>query len=518
MWLAMWLAGFAIASLCWASTGQIVQLQAGFKEANGLYEVQVEVGSPPKKLWVAVNSASEWFWLPASKLDYDLNSTSSGAKPLFSGGQEVHGAIVHEKVRLNEESALSVPVLLVENSSLLTRLAPDGMLGLACPHMAPVSTSAMNALTEDPQPQQAPADTAGSFFCTFWTQHPELKPNYRLELGGPVPRVVLGELLHEGSRLKGRFRPLANSFISRRGLWYAPLRAIGLSYGDTSPWATWNLDFNRKSAYGTPVLLDSGSASIHFSSVVFNHILRNLPNGCEGDPTGKTISCTCAGSATIKDFPSISLSFEAGDNFRILGLDVGREVLACIPASAYVTYDASVQRCKLAIADDGPIRVKYGYENIVLGVPFFKSAAVSFDLETQTLALGAAPGYVRPPSLVHGTPGSTQDDWAYSQVADPGQSVQTGPGMCHCADPKNWWATGKRLSPKRVVVVLVGVALLAVYIFIGYSPRAEFIRAYVGSESTGTAQTSGRINAGGQRPSADRPFMQMATRGSPGPE
>merc|ERR1711874_220194 len=48
---------------------------------------------------------------------------------------------------------------------------------------------------------------------------------------------------------------------------------------------------------------------------------------------------------------------------------------------------------------------------------------------------------------------------------------------CPCADPKNWWSTGKRFSAKRVVIVLLGTAGLALYVFFGYSPHAESFRA-----------------------------------------
>merc|ERR1712151_240211 len=97
---------------------------------------------------------------------------------------------------------------------------------------------------------------------------------------------------------------------------------------------------------------------------------------------------------------------------------------------------------------------------------------------------------------------------------------------CSCADPKNWWSTGKRLSPKRVVVVLVGVTILAAYIFIAHSPSriAEGIRNLLdsicgGGPNASSGQTAGFGPGGGstaadlhRRPPLDRPFRQMGSR------
>merc|ERR1712086_502976 len=56
-------------------------------------------------------------------------------------------------------------------------------------------------------------------------------------------------------------------------------------------------------------------------------------------------------------------------------------------------------------------------------------------------------------------------------------------GGCQCADPKNWWSTGRRFSWRRVVLTLIGVAMLLSYIYIGFSPspHAERLRSFLNS-------------------------------------
>eukprot|EP00913_Durusdinium_trenchii_P032379 g30316.t1 len=94
-----------------------------------------------------------------------------------------------------------------------------------------------------------------------------------------------------------------------------------------------------------------------------------------------------------------------------------------------------------------------------------------------------------------------------------------------CSDPKNWWSTGRRFSPKRVVVALMIVTMISSYVFVGFSQSrtAERLRALLESllgptfsspspgddrPSTGRSETVGARSIA--RPTTQ--FMQMANR------
>merc|ERR1712129_155842 len=78
-------------------------------------------------------------------------------------------------------------------------------------------------------------------------------------------------------------------------------------------------------------------------------------------------------------------------------------------------------------------------------------------------------------------PSGGNGQWHQPQAASLGTSVSTAtPDPCPCADPRNWWSTGKRFSLRRVIVCLVLVALIAAYTFFGYSqsPIAQQARQH----------------------------------------
>jgi len=347
---------------------------------------------------------------------------------------------------------------------------------------------------------------------------------YRLELGGPRPRLLLGAESHEGPRKEGGVRYLSTIFTARSSRWYASVRAIGLSQGKDSPSLRWNLDFNKHAPYGAPALFDSGSAALRVGSVVYSRLLSAMPNGCQRAKTGGT-RCPCTAASIQDEFPTISISFEALRTFRVLGLDSGDDTIVCIPPHAYVSYDRD-SHCHVAIVDGGPRHIMFGYEAVVLGVPFFRSAAVVLDVERRALALGpalsAGPGAAASPSEA-----SSQGPHEWSpDVASVAQPL-TAQEICSCADPKNWWSTGKRFSPRRVMVVLVGAAAVGAYIFISHSPSrtAERLRTLAnnlaggpeaGSSGLGGAPGAGAVAAGRRQGAVqDRPFVQMSGRGGP---
>merc|ERR1740121_1603080 len=106
-----------------------------------------------------------------------------------------------------------------------------------------------------------------------------------------------------------------------------------------------------------------------------------------------------------------------------------------MPPSSYVRYDNVSHRCVVAIINSGPRRVLYGYETVVLGEPFFRSATVVLDLERRRVGLGASPG---------GNPFGAAGDVEVAQGGDgqwqPPSGVGAGDGPaedhCPCADPK----------------------------------------------------------------------------------
>lgn len=86
--------------------------------------------------------------------------------------------------------------------------------------------------------------------------------------------------------------------------------------------------------------------------------------------------------------------------------------------------------CEVAIVNGGEPRAQslrclvccgsrhhtmFGMEAMVLGLPFFRAAGVLFDGKNRVVGIQPCDAQV-------------------------------------CGDPKNWWSTGRRFSPKRVVV------------------------------------------------------------------
>lgn len=493
---------------------------------TGLYVAKLEVGAPQQTIWAQIHTASPFTLIPEADGTPDsgfslANSSSSdqGKEQLFTlpdGLKLFHnftfmGRMIRETVQLGGKTLEQAPLLLARNLS--GDIAPPrgvGVLGLC------MQRSAGPRIFREAVPY--PADNSnhvGGFMDLFWRAHPEVPKTYRLELGGPRPRFVLGDEAVEGPRAEGGVRFLASTFTALQPNWYVSVRAIGLSQGKESPFLQWNLDFNLGLPNGSPTLLDSGTDTIQVGSQVYQQLLLSMP-GCQAEKWGTT--CECKPQTISTDFPSISISFEASSAFRIVGLDSGADVIACIPPEAYIAYDDKLKRCVAAIVDGGPRHKMFRYEAMVLGMPFFRSMAVILDVEHRRVGLGAA----------------------LTPVSSSGVGGSTIIGMqekCSCADPKNWWSTGKRFSPKRVVVVLVGTALFCAYVFVAHSPSAtaqqlrnlangawEGVQGACGGALGGTALGGGPPNgganvaSGGSRhdaPGADRPFIQMAGRGGP---
>lgn len=492
---------------------------------TGLYVAKLEVGTPPQTIWAQIHTGSAPTLIPEGDgtpdSGFGIANSSSAAQ-----GKEQHftlpdgiklfhnftfmGVMLRETVQIGGKKLEQAPLLLARNVS--GDVAPPrgvGVLGL-CMH----SSAGLRTFNSLPYPADSSDD--GGFMDQFWKMHPEVPKTYRLELGGPRPRFVLGDESVEGPRAEGGVRYLASTFTAVQPHWFVSVRAIGLSQGKESPFLQWNLDFNLGLPNGSPTLLDSGTDTIQVGSQVYQQLLLSMP-GCQAEKWGTT--CDCKPATISTDFPSISISFEASSAFRIVGLDSGADVIACIPPEAYIAYDDKLKRCVVAIVDGGPRHKMFRYEAMVLGMPFFRSMAVILDVEHRRVGLGQA---LTPVSSAPGAGGS----------AIIGMQEQ-----CSCADPKNWWSTGRRFSPKRVVVVLVGTALFCAYVFVAHSPSAaaqqlrnlangawEGVQGAcggalgVGGASLGGNPPNNGAAASGSRhdaPGADRPFIQMAGRGGP---
>jgi len=492
---------------------------------TGLYVAKLEVGTPQQTIWAQIHTASPLTLIPESDgtpgSGFSLANSSSANQGeerrfLLPDGLKLYhnftfmGAKLSETVHIGGKELEQAPLLLARNLS--GDVAPPrgvGVLGLC------MESGALPRIFQEAVPYTAESANDGAFMGQFWKMHPEVPKTLRLELGGPRPRFVLGDEAVEGPRAEGGFRFLSSTFTALQPKWYVSVRAIGLSQGKESPFLQWNLDFNLGLPNGSPTLLDSGTDTIQVGSQVYQQLLLSMPS-CQAERWGTT--CDCKPGTISTDFPSISISFEASSAFRIIGLDSGADVIACIPPEAYITYDDKLKRCLVAIVDGGPRHKMFRYEAMVLGMPFFRSMAVVLDVENRRVGLGAP---LTPVSISPVGGGSTII----------GMQEQT----CSCADPKNWWSTGKRFSPKRVVVVLVGTALFCAYVFVAHSPSptAQQIRNLAngaweqvcggalgaGSTSLGGGPPNGAANvASGSRhdaPGADRPFIQMAGRGGP---
>ncbi|OLP79915.1 hypothetical protein AK812_SmicGene39742 [Symbiodinium microadriaticum] len=329
----------------------------------------------------------------------------------------------------------------------------------------------------------------GSFLASLWNEHPEVPRTFRLELGLDRPRLLVGVEGSESSLSGPSKTTLLGSTLTRlMPNWYMSMRAIGLSYGKDSPSLRMSFDFNSEFAFGAAALLDSGATAIRVGTGIFERIVLGMPDGCR-QTDDKAIGCPCEREA---DLPMISISLETMATFRILGLDSGADTILCIPPSAYVSRSKEKKDwCELAIINAGQRHQVLGVEAVVLGLPFFRSAHVLFDASKRVI--GVEPAW-RP--------------------ATPDVSGSEAP--CACADPKNWWQTGKRFSPKRVVVALIIVCMISSYVFVGFSQSrtAERIRGLL--ESVLGPGTFGSV---GSRVGSDEPssgpntqFLQMANR------
>merc|ERR1712232_618015 len=83
-----------------------------------------------------------------------------------------------------------------------------------------------------------------------------------------------------------------------------------------------------------------------------------------------------------------------------------------------------------------------------------------------------------------------------------------------CADPKNWFLTGRRLSWRRCAVVLLFSIGLATHVFVNYSPSetAERIRGYLGCRgaavvNSGSARSVANGGPAGRRPARIAPSL-----------
>lgn len=535
---------------------------------GGFAHIELRVGTPPQRVLVQVDTASPYLWVPEATDDdadshrdhhrhhehqdtkgasskpskhkhhrqnyggFDLKDSTSakvGEHTSFSylDGLHVQGAILADTVRLGKSSSeirvTAAPLLVAQNmSDYSVSEKPagqiSGKLGLECHSTEEIPSEGAGFwgfLAGSTPLGQGPAAAAGlqSFFVDFWKEHPEVPKTFLLSFGAPTPHMAIGEDFREGSRVRGGVRFLAQTFTRRSDQWYTSMRAIGLSMGRR---LFWNFDFNQLSSTGAPALFDSGFDGIRLGHVLFEHVLSTLlDGGCEVTQT-QTIICPCDPSNIEATFPSLSLSFEAAKNMRILGLDAGADVRVCIPPGNYVFPSKLQGRCDVLIHDGGREHKSFGLEAVVLGMPLFRSVTVVLDRGTQMLGVGAAAmdtagsyGYNPVPASTEADGGEGGASYASSYEASE---------ICECADPKNWWQTGHRFSPWRVVVVLAAVALVMAYVHIGFSPSpsAENLRNSLGALMGGPTPPQPESAAQNQprRPGPDRPFMQMAGAGS----
>lgn len=384
-----------------------VELEVSTETMGGLYAARVSLGSPAQQVWAGIDTASPWLWVPRS--DFNGNSSSSfreGAAvtlPPYADGLRVAGNVSHESVDLGGLRLADAPFLLATASG-------PGLLGLEVP------------LAGDEKEGEGPGGLS-SLFEAVWQAHPELPRAFRLELGGPRPRLLFGaEALGVGIEASDRF-------TRKTSKWYVGVRAMGISYDG---WTPANVDFNDFVEYGNPdvglpALLDSGSGAIRLSQRIFDRLMRALPDGCHianGVP-----ECPCPDG--LGKFPSLSISFEAASAWRFLGLDSGDDFVVCVPPEAYVReLPHRPGNCQAEVVGVPHSRV-FGSEAIVLGVPFFRAAAVVFDLDRRRIALES-------------------------------RDVK-------CSDPKNVLHTGHRFSLLRFVLVFGAAAVTAVAVHERYA-------------------------------------------------
>lgn len=538
----------ALLTAACAATGAAMGIQIPVSIKSGMAQIELEVGTPPQRVSVGVDTTSPWLWVPQVKgtssepehkhkpddkhnhSGFDVKESKTvqvGDPERFSymDGLHVTGDIITDTVRLGrgamQLSVEAAPLLLAENLTdahgfpfQANNQKFSGRLGLECRSREEASPEegvdfwGLLAGTSTLGQASIPGDKLDSFFVHFWRTHPEVAKTFLLSFGAVRPSMTIGEQFREGARAQGGLRFLADTFTRRSDQWYTSVRAIGLSMASGS--LIWNFDFNQLSSAGAPALLDSGLDGIRLGHILFEHVLGSLlDGGCELMPT-QTINCPCDAGNLEATFPSFSLSLEALENVRILGLDAGADVRACIPPYNYVVPSARAGRCDVLIMDGGREHKSFGLEAIVLGMPFFRSVTVAFDHGRRMLGVGAAAIDIAGSIGYNPPPATTAADGGEALPAELGSS--TSPKICNCADPKNWWQTGHRFSPLRVVVVLVGAAMVLAYVHIGFSPSpsAESIRNQLGSLIRPDVPQPPAQNPPPGRTTPDQNFIQMA--------
>lgn len=367
--------------------GSLAEIPLSWLPGSPLVALELSIGTPPQKVLAQVDSASEVLWVPETSVpgaltqSFQPNRSSSGVRGCesslgaYADGTTVAGHAFHDLISLGGVETGDAP-LLVANSASGTEAKSYGIFGLG--HRCKASDTTQ-------------ANHVEGFFCHFWRKHPEMRETMRLALGGVQPRMFLGEDLQEGPRAHGGVRFLKNTFSSQTSLWYAPLGAMGFSWGnDTAGANAWAIDFTTSSPSGAAALLDSGAGAIRVSSSLFEMMVRSLPEGCH-KAFGYGILCPCA---DVSDFPSLAFSFEGRGDERFLGVDAGSDIVTCVSPDAYVSKvigrHENQQMCSLAILDAGPYSIVFDTEAVVLGVPFFRGVEVAYDNKQNRVAIGTS--------------------------------------------------------------------------------------------------------------------------------
>lgn len=449
--------------------------------SNGLYMAALSVGTPPQRIWAALDTASSWSWIPEAKGNSSgfhtsqSSSSSMGAEKslTFADGDTIHGHILEDHVSVGSLEVPSASIVLAQNLSS-NHSSGEGLLGLVTENQ---KAAAETWFFKFFRKKDEDVNAKSSILTALWNANPQVPKTYRLDLGRPSPQLWLGVPSSESSRSESSqttFLPTLTRLPVAN--WYVSMRAIGLSYGKESPSLRMSFDFNYAFPFGAAALLDSGAGAIRVGAGIWERIMLGMPNGCRQD--AGAIGCPCKDK---EELPTLSMSLETVAAFYVLGLDSGADIIVCVPPSAYVTKSQTKSDwCELAIVNGGEHHTIFDMEAVVLGLPFFRSVSVTFDAANRVV--GVEP------------------------VADASSLGQAAV----CSDPKNWWSTGRRFSPKRVIVALMIVTMIGSYVFVGFSQSrtAERMRALL--ESILGPGTLSNPSPNEERPSTQ--FMQMANR------